>query len=153
MNTSIDLHDIQGNVVKGYGRYGYPKARYIFYRIDDEVAGRQFVQDLLPLITTGVPWSEPTNPQGGSKPPPVTTNIAFTFEGLENIGVPQKSMQSFPDDFAMGMKKRKTFSETTCPARLNAGMKFGKANRSTSGFPLTAKTKKLSISDIKKSPS
>ena len=107
MNTSIDLHDIQGNVVKGYGRYGYPKARYIFYRIDDEVAGRQFVQDLLPLITTGVPWSEPTNPQGGSKPPPVTTNIAFTFEGLENIGVPQKSMQSFPDDFAMGMKKRK----------------------------------------------
>ena len=56
MNTGIDLHDVQGNTVKGYGHFGYPKARYIFYRIHDETAGRKFVEGVNPLITTGIPW-------------------------------------------------------------------------------------------------
>jgi len=37
MSTNIDLNDVQGNIVKGYGHYGYPKARYIFYRIHNGI--------------------------------------------------------------------------------------------------------------------
>lgn len=107
MNTSIDLNDVQGNIVKGYGHYGYPKARYIFYRIHNELAGRVFVSDLNPLITTGIPWLLTAQSGADNAPPAVTSNIAFTYEGLKMLGVPQKSLQSFPEDFAMGMKKRK----------------------------------------------
>ena len=35
MISKIDLPDIQGNIVKAYGRYGFPVARYVFYQIDD----------------------------------------------------------------------------------------------------------------------
>lgn len=59
-NTALDLHDIQGNVIKGYGRFGFPYARYVFYRVHQGDAGRQFLLNLLDLITTGAPW-DPKN--------------------------------------------------------------------------------------------
>lgn len=107
MSTNIDLNDVQGNIVKGYGHYGYPKARYIFYQINNELAGREFVKDINPLITTGIPWELTAESGIDNTPPRVTTNIAFTYSGLKMLGVPQKSLQSFPEDFAMGMKQRK----------------------------------------------
>ncbi|MDQ6963193.1 MAG: hypothetical protein Q9M28_11825 [Mariprofundaceae bacterium] len=106
MSTHIDLNDIQGNIVKGYGHFGYPKARYIFYRIKECKAGRQFVQDINPLITTGVAW-EMTAQSGENSAPTATTNISFTYQGLKMLGVSRLSLQSFPEDFAMGMKERK----------------------------------------------
>ena len=33
MTTHLDLFDIQGNLVKAYGRYQFSQARYIFYRV------------------------------------------------------------------------------------------------------------------------
>ncbi len=107
MSTSIDLHDVQGNVVKAYGAFGYPKARYIFYRIHDEAAGRKFVGGLNELITTGIPWQMSGDKTARDAPPPATTNIAFTYQGLKMMGVPRQSLQSFPEDFAMGMEKRR----------------------------------------------
>lgn len=107
MSTNIDLNDVQGNIVKGYGHFGYPKARYIFYRIHDEHAGREFVQGICPLVTTGVPWELTAQSGADNAPPSVTTNIAFTYQGLKMLGVPRKSLQSFPEEFAMGMKQRK----------------------------------------------
>ena len=41
---TLDLHDIQGNIVKAYPRLGYPMARYIFFRILRAEAGRNFVK-------------------------------------------------------------------------------------------------------------
>jgi len=107
MSTSIDLHDVQGNIVKAYGHYGYPKARYIFYKIHDESAGREFLQGIIPLITTGVPWELTAKSGAQNVPPPATTNIAFTYQGLKMLGVPRKSLQSFPEAFSMGMQDRK----------------------------------------------
>lgn len=107
MSTHIDLNDIQGNIVKGYGHFGYPKARYIFYRIHDAKAGRQFVQGINPLVTTGVAWEMTAQSGENNAPPPATTNISFTYQGLKNLGVSRLSLQSFPEDFAMGMKERK----------------------------------------------
>lgn len=95
----IDLNDIQGNIVKAYGRFGYPKARYIFFQFHDVEAGRNFIRDLLPLITTGRPWCK-------DQPPSATTNIAFTYQGLKHLGLPTKTLHSFPEEFSMGMKAR-----------------------------------------------
>lgn len=96
----IDLNDVQGNIVKGYGRYGYPKARYMFFEFVSPDAGRLFVRSLAPLITTGHPWED------GTERPTATTNIAFSYQGLKHLGLPNETMHTFPDEFCMGMKAR-----------------------------------------------
>ena len=58
MISSLDLADVQGNIVKAYGRYGFPLARYAFFAIDDGKLGRSLVKKLTPLVTTSVPWSD-----------------------------------------------------------------------------------------------
>lgn len=102
MNRPLDLHDIQGNICKGYGRFGFPKARYFFLEFHDTARARAFLTELIPLITTAEPWPE----NGTAGKPLATTNIAFTIEGLAAMGLPQRSLDGFPQDFRMGMKAR-----------------------------------------------
>ncbi len=49
----LDLHDIQGNIIKAYPRFGYPCARNFFLRVSDGEAARSFLSALIPSITTG----------------------------------------------------------------------------------------------------
>lgn len=102
MNRPLDLHDIQGNICKGYGRFGFPKARYFFLEFYDTAHARQFLDQLIPLITTSEPWPA----DGTAGKPAVTTNIAFTCDGLRALGLPQRSLDGFPQEFKMGMKPR-----------------------------------------------
>lgn len=104
---TLDLHDIQGNIVKAYPRLGYPRARYIFFRIRRAEAGRIFLKKLIPHVTDGAPW-HPDARGPSIKPPTVTLNVAFTFHGLRRLGLPQASLQTFPEEFAMGMRPRCT---------------------------------------------
>jgi deferrochelatase/peroxidase EfeB len=101
MITELDLNDIQGSVVKAYGRYGLGVARYVFFHVDIAVAGRKFVEDILPLVTRGTPWND------FSKIPAVTTNIGFTYEGLRHVDIPEVTLHGFPETFSMGMKARR----------------------------------------------
>lgn len=96
----IDLDDIQGNIIKAYGRFGYPVARYMFFQFHRVDEGRAFIDSLLPLLTTSRPWF------GGAGLPPATTNIAFSYQGLKHLGLPVQSLHSFPEEFTMGMKAR-----------------------------------------------
>ncbi len=107
MNNSLDLHDIQGNLVKGYGRFGYPKARYIFFKVHTEAKGRAFISQLSKLATNSAPWDNDDATKNILPPPLATTNVGFTFHGLKAIGVPMASLQTFPQAFAMGMKARR----------------------------------------------
>jgi Dyp-type peroxidase family len=103
----LDLHDIQGNIVKAYGRYGFPKGRYVFFSVCERLGARQFVASLVPSITTSAPWREYGAKSTGAPIPEVTTNVAFSYHGLRELGVPRASLQTFPDEFAMGMKARR----------------------------------------------
>src|SRR5688572_15987201 len=96
----IDLDDIQGNIIKAYGRFGYPVARYLFFQFHRVDEGRAFINSLLPLLTTSRPWFN------GDGVPPATTNIAFSYQGLKHLGLPTKSLHSFPEEFSIGMKAR-----------------------------------------------
>ena len=44
MSKVLDLMDIQGNVIRAYGRYNFPFARYVFFNIRDGARGREFEQ-------------------------------------------------------------------------------------------------------------
>lgn len=110
----LDLADIQGNVVRAYGRFRYPFARYFFLNISDPAKGREFVDAIRKKVTTAQRWKRLENEKPISKPgdkdvierPKVTLNIAFTFRGLVKLQLPTRTLQSMPPEYIDGMRKR-----------------------------------------------
>ena len=89
MTQKLELSDIQGNIVRAYGKSNYPKARYFFLHIENADAGRKFVEAVRHKITTAARWDK--SPEMEGKPggmPRVTLNIAFTFYGLLALQLP-----------------------------------------------------------------
>ena len=110
MSSTLELSDIQGNILTAYGRLGFPKARYLLFHVGDAAAGRAFVAALHRRVTTALRWPS-TRP--GAVPgknlltrPDVTVNIAFTFRGLLALGLPIRTLRGMPDDFIDGMLAR-----------------------------------------------
>ena len=56
MTKKLDLLDIQGNVIRAYGRFGYPVARYVFFNVRDAAKSREFVGEITKKVTTSVDW-------------------------------------------------------------------------------------------------
>ncbi len=100
MTQNLDLTDIQGNIVKAYGSFGFFKARYLFLRVDNGDKGRDFVARITSKVTSAERWNKASAPS-------VTTNMAFTYSGLQALELPTASLVGFPADFVMGMSKRK----------------------------------------------
>ncbi len=110
MATDLDLADIQGNVVRGYGQFGFPRARYFFVHVDraKPEAGRAFVNAVRKKVTTAERWDDkpgssgqPVNPK-----PNVTLNIGFSWYGLYALGLPTRTLRGMPAEFIDGMAKR-----------------------------------------------
>lgn len=109
MAVSLDLADIQGNILTAYGKQGFPKGRFMLFHIDRGDLARRFVTALLPMITTALRWPSsqgiPTG-AGEVERPEVTVNIAFTWYGLLALGVPTRTLRGMPDEFIDGMAAR-----------------------------------------------
>ena len=103
----LDLYDIQGNICKGYGRFGFPKARYFFLDFHQPQLAQEFLKKLIPRITTAERWGNGNHPDDNQKPD-TTTNIAFTYAGLAALQLPQRSLDGFPMEFRIGMQARKS---------------------------------------------
>jgi len=93
--TTLNFSDIQGFVARGYT---FPYARFILATIHDSKAGRTFIGRITDQITTGEKWV--------NGKPASTLNIAFTYPGLVRLGLPEPTLQSFPDEYVQGMKAR-----------------------------------------------
>ena len=104
MTNKLDLLDIQGNVLRAYGRFGYPVARYVFLNVRNSADGRKFVGAISQRVTTAVEWGNGPNQK---EQPPWAVNIAFTYQGLKDLGVPRASLVGFSPEFASGMKERR----------------------------------------------
>ena len=104
MTKALDLCDIQGNVVRAYGRFGFPIARYLLLNISEGVGGRRWLTNIIPHITNSATWS--SEPDGVVRPK-ATLNIAFNHAGLAALELPLESLNSFSTEFSMGMKMRK----------------------------------------------
>ena len=89
--------DLQGNVLCGYGRR-YAHGLFLFFRIEDPRAFRQWLHDHAGSITTALPW--------GEQRPATTLNVALTFDGLSAVGLPEEVMDTFPTEFREGMEAR-----------------------------------------------
>ena len=105
MTQNLDLDDIQGNVIRAYGKFGYPKARYFFLNLTNAWVGREFTRRVLAndWITSARRWPKVGDQRIGPK---ITTNMGFTFMGLYMMELPTRTLQGMPDDWIDGMKKR-----------------------------------------------
>ena len=113
MTKALDLCDIQGNVVRAYGRFGFPIARYLLLNISDGPGGRNWLMSIIPSVTNSATWS--TEPNGVTRPK-VTLNIAINHAGLAALELPLESLNSFSTEFSMGMKKRKDITGDVGPS-------------------------------------
>jgi deferrochelatase/peroxidase EfeB len=127
----LNLADIQGGILRAYGRLGFPKARFFFLTVHDAAKGRDFVEALRPFVTTGARWVNPNRGepllrtrhpkltdairaqgiedyQGEVQlvKPKVAINVAFSFLGLLALEVPTRTLRGMPDEFIDGMEKR-----------------------------------------------
>src|SRR5512137_820978 len=97
MAVTLELADIQGNILAAYGKLGFPKGRVILLNVTDAQAGRNLVETLRRRVTTALPWpTEKRKPMPGqvmAVRPKVTINLAFTFRGLMALEVPIRTVR------------------------------------------------------------
>jgi Dyp-type peroxidase family len=94
--AALELDDIQSGAL--HERPTPYVGRYLLLRIDDRDAGRELVRRLHPFVESGPPASDPAHD--------AWTTVAFSYRGLEALGVPQESLDSFAPEFRQGMAAR-----------------------------------------------
>ena len=94
----LELDDIQGGAL--HPRPSPYVGTYLLLRIDDREAGRELVRRLEPLVGSGRVAPDPSAQ--------AWVTVAFTYNGLKALGVPQDSLDSFAPEFREGMAARAT---------------------------------------------
>src|ERR1700757_3261634 len=92
----LETSDIQATVLRPR-----PKpycGEYVVLRVGDAEQGREMLRRILPHVAPADEWWVPSLPGW--------LGIAFTFEGLKALGVPQASLDSFPIEFRQAMAAR-----------------------------------------------
>ncbi len=102
-----NLDDLQGNVIRGYRPFF---AQYRFYHLKNQESGRAWLQEFLKKRSAGDPLEnlKITNSKfwSNGERPSFTVNIAFSHPGLEQLGLPEEVLTTFPVEFREGMRKR-----------------------------------------------
>ena len=93
--VTLELHEIQATVLRYRPEPYY--GTHILMHIDDARSGREFLRKLTPHIASAADWSRATE---------AWIAVAITYPGLKALGVPEDSLQSFPEAFRVGMAAR-----------------------------------------------
>ena len=95
-STGLEAGDIQRGVLQQ--RPSPYVGTYLLLHIGSREAGRKLVRRLYPVIESA---------QGSSGPAAnASIAVAFTYQGLKALGVPQGSLDSFAPEFRQGMAAR-----------------------------------------------
>jgi Dyp-type peroxidase family len=95
-NISLDLDDIQNGALRA--RPSPYVGRYLLLRIDDPADGRELVRRLRPWVDSARQTADPARD--------ASITVAFTYRGLQTLGVPSASLASFSPEFQQGMAAR-----------------------------------------------
>jgi Dyp-type peroxidase family len=96
-SIAIDRADIQGDILQPYGK-SYPYASYVFVGVSDAAGGRRWLSGQIDRVTTAAHRDSPG--------PDSTFNVALTHAGLIALGVPDRVIATFSDEFLQGMAGR-----------------------------------------------
>jgi len=90
MPEALEREDVQGLVVRGYGRL--PFARYVVGEIVDGAAARSWLGSLAGEVA-----------HGGEQDADAAVQVAFTAAGLRALGLPAEWLAGFSEQFLEGM--------------------------------------------------
>ena len=93
--VTLALDDIQATVLRYRPEPYY--GTHVMLRVDDARSGREFLRRLAPRVDSAAEWWQAGEPW---------TAVAITYSGLAALGVPENSLQSFPEAFRVGMAAR-----------------------------------------------
>ena len=96
--SMLEVSDIQATVLRP--RPSPYQGEYVILRIDEAAQGREMLRRLIPHVAPADDWWVPSLPGW--------LGIAFTYQGLKALGLPQASLESFPKEFREGMAARAT---------------------------------------------
>ncbi|MEW9517759.1 Dyp-type peroxidase [Streptomyces tubercidicus] len=92
----VEIDDVQSGALRP--RPVPYEGTFVFLRVDDRHAGRALLRRLLPVTSGGLPSADRSQE--------AWVAVAFTYQGLRALGVPQESLDSFPRAFREGMAAR-----------------------------------------------
>jgi deferrochelatase/peroxidase EfeB len=105
MGMSVDLDDVQGNVLRGYG-LKFTSARHYFLGVENAAAARAFLGELADgargddlMVTRATQWP-------GNRKPGTCLNVGVTWPGLKALGVADGVLKAFPAAFRAGPAER-----------------------------------------------
>jgi len=93
--VTVELDDIQATVLRYRPEPYY--GTHTMLHVDDAQAGRELLQRLTPHVDSAAEWW-----QAGED----WISVAVTYPGLVALGLPEDSLQSFPEAFRVGMAAR-----------------------------------------------
>ena len=93
--SMLDLHEIQATVLRP--RPAPYFGTHVLLRIDDAQSGRELFRRLTPHIDSADSWWSAANPW---------LSVGISYAGLKALGLPDNSLQSFPEAFREGMAAR-----------------------------------------------
>ncbi|MFI5694775.1 Dyp-type peroxidase [Kribbella sp. NPDC051586] len=96
MTDALELDDIQAGALQA--RPSPYVGTYVLLRVNDGQDGRDLIRRLIPLLSPARAVVDRT--------PSAWMTIAFTYQGLKALGVPQDSLDSFIPEFREGMAAR-----------------------------------------------
>src|SRR5580692_10729548 len=94
--AALELDDIQSGVLRP--RPTPFAATYVILRIDDRAAGRALMGRLAGIVASAAHAESPARD--------TWVSASLTFTGLDRLGVPQASLDSFSPQFRAGMAAR-----------------------------------------------
>src|SRR6185369_4055281 len=90
--VSVELDDIQATVLRYRPEPYY--GTHVMLHVADAAAGRELLRRLEPYIDSAAGWWQAGN---------AWTAVAISYSGLVALGVPEDSLESFPEKFRLGM--------------------------------------------------
>jgi Dyp-type peroxidase family len=92
---TLELHEVQATVLRYRPEPYY--GTHILLHINDARGGRDFLSRLAPHVVSAVDWWNAED---------AWIAVAISYPGLVALGVPEESLQSFPEAFRAGMAAR-----------------------------------------------
>jgi deferrochelatase/peroxidase EfeB len=92
---ALDLDEIQATVLRQRPEPYF--GTHVLLRVDDARAGREFLRRITPHISSAAAWWNAAD---------AWLALGISYAGLEALGLPAESLESFPEAFRVGMAGR-----------------------------------------------
>jgi Dyp-type peroxidase family len=92
---TLELDEIQATVLRP--RPAPYFGTHVLLRVDEARAGREFLRRVTPHVDSAANWWKAAT---------TWLDVAISYAGLEALGVPHDSLQTFPEAFRVGMAAR-----------------------------------------------